>query len=339
MGGYMRVVIRDENGSVWSNRRHTNAMGTFTRDARFVDNDKAWFDRYKGNGQFHNDDHTLAPIGYGILVVDSKTRTIIDHNHYGAALEIGIVNLYNAPDDPEYVEMLRRGMLRYEGKPLVVPEGMTLEKYALELYRKDDWGKVEIDCTPWTYVKLRETGFEEVRSRMKALGFEFTPRDEAAFDNYVANQGRDEDVDVDKVLDGMPMTETDIARDAVSTVPVPVPDPEERTYTIDVWHEDSIWTWEGVAKSEAEAEAAAVGQLNQDWERDYADMAAVRADIGVALMRHAAVMAEREPLARFEAKRDLATVIQTMLDERQLKDLSKDERRKLRYLVEAATAA
>jgi hypothetical protein len=339
MGGYMRVVIRDEDGSVWSNQRHTNAMTTFTRDARFVDNDEAWFDRYKGHGQFHTDDHTLAPIEYGILVVDRKTMTVIDHNDFAAALEIGIVNLYNSPDDPEYLELLRRGLLRYEGAVLAVPEGMTLEKHALELYRKDDWGKVEIDCKPWTYVKLRDVGHDDVRRRMKELGFEFTPRDEAAFDHFIRDRAEDDVEDVDTVLAGIPKTAVDIARDEVSTVPVPTPDPEACTYTIDVWQDESIWTWEGVASSEAEAEEAAVEQLNQDWERDYADMAAMRADMdGVALIRHPAVMADREPLARFEAKRDLADLVRNMLGDDRLAGLGPDDRQALSDLVDAARA-
>lgn len=339
MGGFMRVVIREEDGSVWSNQRHTNAMPTFTRDPRFVDNDDTWFERYKGNGQFHTDDHTLAPVDYGILVIDRRTKTVIDHNEYGAALEIGIVNLYNSPDDPEYLELLRRRLLRYKGETLTIPDGVTVEKHALALYQKDDWGKIEIACEPWSYVKLREESFDEVRTRMKALGFEFTPRDEAAFDAFIAVRN-DEDVDLDAVLATIPKTDVDIARDAVSTVPTPTPDPDERTYTIDVWQDVSIWTWEGVAKSEKEAEAAAVEELNQDWDRDYADMDAMRADMdGVALIAHPAVMADREPLARFEAKAELVATIQSLLVGDLLAGLPEDERERLRSLVTAGAAA
>lgn len=40
-------------------------------------------------------------------------------------------------------------------------------------------------------------------------------------------------------------------------------------FIIDVWQEESIWTWEGWAADESAAEEAARLQLNEDWEQSY----------------------------------------------------------------------
>ncbi len=48
-------------------------------------------------------------------------------------------------------------------------------------------------------------------------------------------------------------------------------------YTIDVWRDESIWTWKGEAATDAEAEELARQQLNEDWEEEHetwADLAA-----------------------------------------------------------------
>jgi hypothetical protein len=77
--------------------------------------------------------------------------------------------------------------------------------------------------------------------------------------------------------------------------------PTSRSFTIDVWEGESIWSWDGVAGSEDEAREAALAQINEDWEREYPDWAELAMDVdGTALMEHPAVMAPRLPLALLE---------------------------------------
>lgn len=216
MGGAIRMVIRDKDGSVWSNQRWTNAMAGLTRDVRFMEDRDDWFDRYKGNDDWHTDDHTLAPIEYGIVVVDRMTMTVIDCNAHSSALRLGIVNLVTDYDDPEYLTLIGRGLLRYRGKTFTVPDGTTLEEHTQALWLEDKHGVLEIDCAPWTYERLRNVGHDEVRLRMKALGFAFTARDEAAFDAYVAEYDRDEQIDAVGLLAAIPKTQADLDRDATS---------------------------------------------------------------------------------------------------------------------------
>jgi hypothetical protein len=74
-----------------------------------------------------------------------------------------------------------------------------------------------------------------------------------------------------------------------------------KTYTIDVWQDDSIWTYEGNHETDEEAQAAALAQLNEDWERDYPDWDELACDMdGTFIIPHSAVMADRIPLAELE---------------------------------------
>lgn len=219
MGGAIRVVIREKDGSVWSNERWTNAMPGLTRDVRFVDDDDAWFVRYKANGEWHTDDHTLAPIEYGIVVIDRMTRTVIDSNGYGRTLSFGIVHFVNHYDDEDYLELIRRGLVTYKREPLSIPEGADIERFASDLWKQDRHGSLDIVCTPWTLIELAEGDYEGVRAKMVELGFEFTARDTAAFDAEISNRNREDDqdeIDIVALLEGMPRTEADLARDRAS---------------------------------------------------------------------------------------------------------------------------
>ena len=217
MGGAIRIVIREKDGTVWSNERWTNAMTTLTRDARFVDNDDAWFERYKANGEWHTDDHTLAPISYGIVVVDRKTMTVIDCNGYGTALSMGLVHLVNNPDDEDYLKLIERGLLLYKGKPMEMPAKEDAERHFETMWRADRHAKLEIAYAPWKYHRFSEGDYRAVRTQMIDLGFVFTPRDEAAFDVAIRNRETDGDeIDVDTVLAGIEPVDEDRKRDAAS---------------------------------------------------------------------------------------------------------------------------
>lgn len=52
-----------------------------------------------------------------------------------------------------------------------------------------------------------------------------------------------------------------------------------QTYIIDVWQEESIWTWKGEAASEEIAQNFACEELNHDWERCYPSWDELAADM------------------------------------------------------------
>jgi len=56
-------------------------------------------------------------------------------------------------------------------------------------------------------------------------------------------------------------------------------------YHIDVWQDESIWSWAGLANSEEEAEEFARRQLNEDWEQEYETWDDLASDMnGTALL-------------------------------------------------------
>lgn len=56
-------------------------------------------------------------------------------------------------------------------------------------------------------------------------------------------------------------------------------------YQIDVWQDQSIWSWAGKVENEDDACEAARLQLNEDWEEDYETWDDLAADMdGTALL-------------------------------------------------------
>lgn len=94
----------------------------------------------------------------------------------------------------------------------------------------------------------------------------------------------------------------------------PITDPH--TFTVDVWDDDSIWTWEGTATSTEEAEKAAVAQLNEDWEREYADFDEMSQHVdGTATMEHPTVMADRQPQVVVDAHATIVDTVRALLED------------------------
>lgn len=80
-------------------------------------------------------------------------------------------------------------------------------------------------------------------------------------------------------------------------------------YTIDVWQDESIWTWAGYAASSAEAEEMAREELNCDWEREYKSWDDLASDMDGTAMRSedaTTARAREEAPALLAARRELA---------------------------------
>lgn len=94
--------------------------------------------------------------------------------------------------------------------------------------------------------------------------------------------------------------------------------PTPRTYTIDIWEGESIWTYEGSHTNAKDAQEAARVEINNDWHGtddhypSWADL--VRSVDGHAIVEHPDVMGERLPLDTLMLYRHLADGLHDMVD-------------------------
>lgn len=90
MGGEIRIVYREENGTVHARSRHTNAMGRFLKSHRIAERDHDWMMHYFSpeyalNYTYSKSDAVavpLAPHQYGIVVVDFQANQFMATQNY-----------------------------------------------------------------------------------------------------------------------------------------------------------------------------------------------------------------------------------------------------------------
>ena len=83
MGGYIKVVIRFNDGTVHADTYGTNALSFWTRHPKTIRGDDSVMRRYTEVCTKWNDgDRTYAPSEYGVFAIDFKTRTILSANDY-----------------------------------------------------------------------------------------------------------------------------------------------------------------------------------------------------------------------------------------------------------------
>ena len=94
-----------------------------------------------------------------------------------------------------------------------------------------------------------------------------------------------------------------------------------RTFTIDIWRDGSIHTWEGNAATPTEAEAAAVADINTWWHEEWIDWEEMVGDVdGTSTIPHPAVMAPRIPEKLLTHYRLLADGLSDMIEGGRIKE-------------------
>lgn len=90
MGGKITIVYREESGVVHSRLRTTGRLGLFLKNHRIADRDHDWMMKYLSDeeapddpwGKKDNKEVALAPVDYGIIVVDFKDNQFLSAQNY-----------------------------------------------------------------------------------------------------------------------------------------------------------------------------------------------------------------------------------------------------------------
>lgn len=217
MGGTIKVAIRLHDESVVSDTRWTNNMPTWINSIEMVNDDADYLRQYAEQESSHRgDDHTIAPYGYGLVLIDAITHTIYSCNGYSLPGQITPAKIVIHAEDPEAVAnwkaLMDAGRLSavdvYHPTvppillPMVPGRGPVDEAYAVrQLERDHEDGErrlymINIDLSPWRVLDYHESreGCELMRQHIKDSGFPFTEADDRAWDEYMKEKF-DEDED------------------------------------------------------------------------------------------------------------------------------------------------
>lgn len=85
MGGPIKVVVRDKSGKITPMTRWTNNLGWWIQRPEFITNPSKVLKDYikaKEESGYYYGKSTLAPEGYGLIVIDEINKIILSHQDY-----------------------------------------------------------------------------------------------------------------------------------------------------------------------------------------------------------------------------------------------------------------
>jgi len=227
MGGTIKIVLRDTDGKVYADTRWTNPYPHFIRHEKFIAADHDYLMGYVNEeDDYRENDHTLGPVSYGIMVIDNINKTILAANDYSitpdrfVGLEINRLFLgayYGGVRKPRELENLNeyergeramwerladRGLLTAVDERRKLPSfpipspGETIAQSIERMndMQNDIYFMFKLDISPWKVEAFgdSEKDFASVKARMVELGFTFSAEDEAAWQSYIADHFHDE---------------------------------------------------------------------------------------------------------------------------------------------------
>jgi hypothetical protein len=164
MGGTVAVCVRHHDGSLVCGHAYTGALSPFHHDVRFIDDEDAWLtgppiDADLGEG-------SLAPCGYGLVLYDRVTRTIVSLSSHatpgqkaGAFVHLLFEGIGYEDQLPAWEALNARGLV--STRPWFTPgaDTRTLDprrRLADQLDDIDSRELVSVDMAPWKVVDIRE---------------------------------------------------------------------------------------------------------------------------------------------------------------------------------------
>jgi len=229
MGGLVKVIVRKEDGEIISMNRWTSGLPCILHEPKIYFGDKNSLDMYLkpysdalADYEKHKDDEkfeinmtsscifeghdNLAPVDYGIVVLDFMTKTLISCNGYsnngsyisyrsnyqkrGFNFDVGnfdkeeFVNMLENNHIKELIDMSSQKKVSMKGVNTLI----EAEKCAEQLDMSMEFGTsqltemlVVIDRNDFELNFYHESRPDKAKSKMKLIGFEFNESDELAW--------------------------------------------------------------------------------------------------------------------------------------------------------------
>ena len=215
MSGSIGVTIRDVDGNEHRMCRWVNSIPDFIRNVKLINKDPKHLDDYLAVWQDMVEEHStgnykkvsvasmyapypfLAPRGYGMLVVDYKTNTILHSQNYSSLESFGRGHIAlaitsadpNGADDPDELNEIKE---LYDAGRLG-----TVATWG-ELLATSEQGQghpVKIQFNPWTMHEFPGAardghGLRDMRQAVKDLGFVLSPEEETIWSNFIKDRRR-----------------------------------------------------------------------------------------------------------------------------------------------------
>lgn len=238
MGGTIKVILREEDGTIHNMYRWTNSFPQFINSTKFISKDKEhlrdymkiyldmkqdWEENHETGKFKYNmtpcylpESTSLAPCGYGILVIDYLNNRVISANGYSSpgSLDSLLLSFLVSKKEREilidtnlvpevimndYQKLFDDGKIFececFENEQLVtksISKEDVINKLK-QLQKKRAYAKFNIDMSPWVVTSYMdgEEDFAKVKEEMMEL-FEFTENDHKEWNEYVKDRFQDD---------------------------------------------------------------------------------------------------------------------------------------------------
>lgn len=235
MGGTVSVTVREENGTEHRMERWTNALSYFVTNLKLCQKDpkhlkeylstwKDFEDDWKKNGHKFDSDKKnyevfenqmtpcycpavgLAPVDYGLVVIDFKTNNILSMQGYtslNVVLGSSIRMVMSGYDDPDELDRFKellydRRITTYEtfGGSGMIKEDLTKTKPCQVLNRFKDMSTIigmeylRVDLSPFTLEDFEESaqGALAMKGRLAELGFQYTKKEDKGWLDWITDR-------------------------------------------------------------------------------------------------------------------------------------------------------
>jgi hypothetical protein len=246
MGGSIGFTIREENGTEHRMCRWTNPTPGFINHSKLIECDKNHLDEYLKtwydmvaefeSGEYKNKQMTmadvyapnpfLAPMSYGLIVVDYKTKTILHlqgYTSYGrilpSSLSLALLNVENGWDEEEsrnevndFKHLFETGRIK---KAEVIAEEGGLKEIDISEMKYEEvleqctarsaskgtrFYMIKLDMSPWTVKRFKENsnGVQSFKTEVLNLGFVLTEEENKIWKDFEDTYKRQEEEDGDE---------------------------------------------------------------------------------------------------------------------------------------------
>lgn len=231
MGGTVAVTIRFEDGTVEPMGRWTNSLPGFFQDVKFVKKDQShldeylrdWFemkddwDKNHKSGRFefpmtpcYGNWRHIAPTGYGLVVIDYKTETILSMQGYSSlnTFHSSRILMNNNESREEIAEAIKHFVENGHAYYILRTdfEGLHRKKYigTIEefiIWNEKNWHEIfqiEFDLTPWKIIHIDETqeGAKAFFEKLIELDFDIPEADQNYWKEWIDEYDAYEDIPI-----------------------------------------------------------------------------------------------------------------------------------------------
>lgn len=191
MGGLVAVTIRMSNGDIVKMGRWTNPLSSFLLRPRFLEDTDAYLEDYIRYD--HEEWSLLAPLSYGLIVIDCVTKKVLHSQGYTS-----MVRIFGYPHylrDPYYSEIIsyqiQRGAISVytwddETSSSVYQAPLTSLEDLILLQREHCTFKVDI--SPWEVIEFPEGCSLKMREAISDLGFPISEEEIKEWDKFLLEE-------------------------------------------------------------------------------------------------------------------------------------------------------